>query len=321
MTVQKPFVTVCVASYNRVYIIEECIEALLLQSYPKDRYEVVVVDNNSSDGTVELLIERFKSEIDAKFVKIKALEMNTGSSGSYIHGLEASNPNWDYFLKMDEDLILQRSCLLAMVNCAVAHSDTGMVGGKVLLYKYRDTFHGIGSYLRPYFAIAKGIGVNKTDNGQYNVERSLEGLNGCMILISRKLKDKVGWFDKDYFLYYDDHDLMIRSLRSGFRHYYTPDAVGYHDTKTSGPQKFSNTRWIYYSSRGAWMLFYKNYNFASFQGLLYILGIHVLYIRAFFFILLMNRRFSDRKKNLRALWRSYFDGLLRRRSGFVKVDV
>ena len=63
---KKPFVSVVVASYNRKYIINESIQSILSQNYPENSFEVIVVDNNSNDGTVSEIKKIFSREIDNK---------------------------------------------------------------------------------------------------------------------------------------------------------------------------------------------------------------------------------------------------------------
>lgn len=244
-----PFISVIVASYNRGDIIYKTIRALINQDYPNERYEVIVVDNNSSDNSVEIIRSNFKNEIESNFLKLLSLDYNSGSAGTYNEALELIASEWKYILKMDEDLIVDTNCISSLASIAVSKPNGVIFGGKVFLYQARNTFHAVGSKLSPRYAIAKGIGVNEIDHGQYDKEMKLDGLNGCMILISRTLKEKIGWFDKDYFLYYDDHDLMYKSLRHGYEHWYTPHAVGYHDTSTASSLKYSKPQWLYYSSR------------------------------------------------------------------------
>ena len=81
---KKPFVSIVVASYNRKYIINESIQSILSQNYP----EVIVVDNNSNDGTVSEIKKIFSREIDNKKIKLLDLKLNSGSSGSYIEALK-----------------------------------------------------------------------------------------------------------------------------------------------------------------------------------------------------------------------------------------
>ena len=208
---ERPFISVVVASYNRKYIINETISSLLKQNYDQKKFEIVLVDNNSSDGTINEVRDKFKKEIDSLRLKLVPLKYNSGSSGSYSEALPYLKDNWSYILKMDEDLVLDPDCLSSLVEEAEKSDSYGIVGGKVYFYKDREKLHAIGSKLSHCFAIAKGIGVNEIDEGQYDDPVSLDALNGCMILISRSILKEVGWFDTDYFLYYDDHDLMFKS--------------------------------------------------------------------------------------------------------------
>lgn len=307
-----------VGSYNRAYIIEETIKALIYQDYPKDCYEIILVDNMSTDNSIEIVNKCFKNQISSGRLKILPLIENSGSAGTYNHALNLTNRDWDYFLKMDEDLVLDNHCLSALVDCAERHPDAGMVGGKVYFYKQRNFFHAVGSKLRPFFAIARGIGVNEYDNGQFNKEKIFEGLNGCMTLISRNLNRKIGWFDADYFLYYDDHDLMLRSLRAGFKHYFTPEAVGYHDTSTGSSQKYVNPNWLYYSIRGSWMFFHKNYSLFTEHGILFLMGIQVKFLLSIIMIIRLCEKI-ERKMNILIAIKGYRDGLFKKTVGKARI--
>ena len=74
---KKPFVSIVVASYNRKYIINESIQSILSQNYPEDSFEVIVVDNNSNDGTVSEIKKIFSREIDNKKIKLLDLKLNS----------------------------------------------------------------------------------------------------------------------------------------------------------------------------------------------------------------------------------------------------
>ena len=113
---KKPFVSVVVASYNRKYIINESIQSILSQNYPENSFEVIVVDNNSNDGTVSEIKKIFSREIDNKKIKLLDLKLNSGSSGSYIEALKVIREDWKYMLKMDEDVVLDKDCVAELVN-------------------------------------------------------------------------------------------------------------------------------------------------------------------------------------------------------------
>ena len=255
----KPFVTVVVASYNRKYIINESIQSILSQDYPAEYFEVIVVDNNSTDGTVSEIKGLFSTDIERGRLKLLDLKLNSGSSGSYIEALKVINKNWKYMLKMDEDVILDKKCISELVKEAEKSEKNTFVGGKVFYFQDKEKLHAIGADLKSYYAIAKGIGVNEENHEKFSSPRTLDALNGCMVLISKKVLDEIGWFDKDYFLYYDDHDLMFRSKKKGNIHRFTPEAIGYHDTKTGSKNKYANKQWLYYSTRGSLLFLRKNF--------------------------------------------------------------
>ena len=100
MKEKLPFVSVVIASFNRKYIIEESISSALNQDYPKEDFEVIVVDNNSTDGTVNEVLNVFPKEIKEGKLKLVPLTYNSGSSGSYVEALFHLNPKWQYLLKM-----------------------------------------------------------------------------------------------------------------------------------------------------------------------------------------------------------------------------
>ena len=128
---KKPFVSVVVASYNRKYIINESIQSILSQNYPEGLFEVIVVDNNSNDGTVSEIKKIFSKEIDKKKLKLLDLKLNSGSSGSYIEALKLIHKDWKYMLKMDEDVVLDKNCVAELVNEAEKSEKYTFVGGKV----------------------------------------------------------------------------------------------------------------------------------------------------------------------------------------------
>ena len=315
---KKPFVSVVVASYNRKYIINESIQSILSQNYPENSFEVIVVDNNSNDGTVSEIKKIFSREIDNKKIKLLDLKLNSGSSGSYIEALKVIHEDWKYMLKMDEDVVLDKDCVAELVNEAEKSEKHTFVGGKVFYFQNKNTLHAIGADLKPYYAIAKGIGVNETNHEKFSEARTLDALNGCMVLISRKIEKEIGWFDKDYFLYYDDHDLMYRSIKAKNIHRFTPKAIGYHDTKTGSKNKYANKQWLYYSTRGSLLFLKKNFKSLSVGWFLYLLA-HNLKFTAGLFFLFFHSNYHNFLINLRYFFKGYLHGI-QGKKGFYDIN-
>ena len=313
-----PYISIVIASYNRNAITQESIISALNQDYPNNFFEVLIVDNNSFDGTVEEIKNNFSDYIKSEKLKVIPLKYNSGSSGSYVECLRHMTKGWNYMLKMDEDVILDSSCLKNMVKVASEDPSISMVGGKVFYKRYPEVIQAIGSKLRPYYAIAKGIGTNDSTRGAFNEQLDLDGLNGCMVLISKKIYDTIGWFDTDYFLYYDDHDLMYKSLNYGYRHVYTPHAVGYHDTGTGSKKKYSQRLWLYYSTRGSLLFLRKNFKLNSLGFWIYFLVHNIKFCAGLFFIF-QHTLAADIFRNLKIYFLSYKHGL-QGRGGYFDID-
>lgn len=312
------FTSIIVASYNRSDIICECVDALIAQDCEPETFEIIVVDNNSSDNTVELIQQTFPELLQSKKLKLLALDYNSGSSGSYVQALSAINPDWDFVLKMDEDMVLDSSCLREMVLTATQNNKVGMVGGKCFFYKEPEKLQTIGARFKTYFTIARSIGKNDLNHSAFDKECLIDGVSGSMFLISRQIFNEVGWFDEDYFLYYDDHDLMYKGLQAGFFNYFTPKAIGYHDTSTADFGKFRNPQWLYYSSRGGWFFLKKNFSSASLNYMIYLLSYCAKSLLILLLILL--GRTGSLIISLRAFAAGHKHGILSSNKGYFDIN-
>ena len=112
-----PFVSICVSSYNRGDIIEKCIHSLIELNYENENYEIIIIDNNSQDKTCEIINNLIKKN-KVNFLNLKLVDSsdNLGSSGSFIEALKFVNTSWNFILKMDEDVILDKNCLIEMIK-------------------------------------------------------------------------------------------------------------------------------------------------------------------------------------------------------------
>lgn len=299
-----PFVSIIVTSYNRSDILVDSLSSLVNLDYDKDFYEIIFFDNNSLDHT-NSIVKKIKIENPTTNLHIINNNKNYGSSGSYKRAIKYTNKKWDYVLKIDEDVILEKTTLSKLVNVSEKAAIKGFVGGKIKYYNNKNLIQATGSYLRSYFAIAKGININKfdiKDKDNLNVNY-VEGVNGCMALIPREIFNNVGWFDDSYFLYYDDHEIMYRANKKGYLHYYEPKAIAYHATKTGSKLKYSNKIWLYYSSRGSLIFLKRNFSYSELNFYIYLLSTNIKFLVGIFYII-----FVSSKKNILSNIYNYFLG-------------
>jgi GT2 family glycosyltransferase len=215
-------VTIIVVTWNSRDVIGRCISSIRESGYSP--LEVILVDNASSDGTVEYVEKNFKEVITIKNTR------NAGFSFANNQGIKMSRG--EYILFLNPDAALKPDFLDILIKQMDKDLTIGVCGGKI----YKDegekildstgisfSFFKIGPYDR---------GEGKMDTGQYNSSEFVSGITcACALYRRRCLEDvKIGneYFDETYFAYYEDVDLAWRAREKGWRCLYVPEAIAYH---------------------------------------------------------------------------------------------
>lgn len=301
-----PFVSIIMPNFNGGDFVIKAIESILNLDYPDDRFELVIIDNGSSDNSRQDIKREFTSRFNSNKLRLIGLDSNVGAPAALNTGINNANKDYDYILKLDNDIILERNSLIELVRCGESSSLIGMIGGKVFYFSDKRRLHLIGSRLSPFYGGALGIGKYKLDNNQYNKNLELDGVNGCMMLVKRELIDRVGLMDEKYFLYFDDIDWGLRAMRSGFKSVYCHNAVAYHNT--SLPHKrFQNKNWLYYAIYNSFYFMKKNYS--GFNRFIFFIATNM---RILYYILgvLVNNNIFRQKELLKTIFSAYGNGIV-----------
>jgi len=237
----------------------KAIDSVFDSDYPKEAFEVLVVDNNSSDNSRKLIKDKYNFCMDSGKLKLIELESNLGAPAAYNTGIKNAQKSYDYIVKMDNDLILDKNCLTELIKCAESDDSIGIVGGKVFYYSDRQRLHLIGSRLSPFYGGGLGIGKYELDSDRYNRNLELDAVNGCMMLVKRPLIDKIGLMDEKYFLYFDDIDWSLRARKGGFKSVYCCKALAFHNTQEPC-KRFQSERWLHYAIYNGFYFMKKNYS-------------------------------------------------------------
>jgi GT2 family glycosyltransferase len=209
--------SVIVLAWNGAAYLEPCLLAVLAQDYAD--FEVIVVDNASTDGSAELVAERFPE------VRLIRNAHNLGFSGGNNVGLQAATG--DVMVVLNQDTVVQPGWLAALVG-AFEDPAVGLAGCKIL-YPDGKTIQHAGGYLLWPIAEGKHYGIGELDRGQYDQAREVEYLTGAAMAIRRTVFERVGGFDEQFFPgYYEDGDLCLRARQAGFKVVYWPTAVVHH---------------------------------------------------------------------------------------------
>jgi len=201
---KESLVSILVVTWNRCEDLQRCLESALKQTYVP--YEIVVVDNASSDGTVDMLREKYPS------VRLIQLNENIGCPSARNVGIKECSTKYVYCL--DDDGWLSDNAIELSVNFAEEKSDSAVVMSKIAV----------------------------VDNGSVIKER-YEGLSepvqipqfvGCCVLMNRERFLAAGSFPDDFFRQREEEDFSLRALDRGYKCYFLPESVMYHEPSPIG---------------------------------------------------------------------------------------
>lgn len=244
-------IAIVLVNYNGKEYNEECIKSIFNSSYTN--IEVIVVDNDSRDGSPELLREEFGDKITL----IMAGE-NLGFSGANNIGIKkALEDGCDYIVLLNNDTLIDKDLISNMLK-ASKEENNAVISPKIYYYDNKDIIWSAGADMKWKKGVTAQRGINKNDDGSYNKREEVEFGTGCCLLIPSEVIKKVGYLQDDYFLYYEDTDYCMRIREKGFKIVYEPTAVLYHKESASTGGSLSSL-YIYYNTRNR-LLFNNRFN-------------------------------------------------------------
>jgi GT2 family glycosyltransferase len=241
-----PSVCIVIPNWNGAEYLAGCLESLRRQSY-RD-FEVVVVDNGSSDGSVALIEERFPE------VALISLEENKGFGAAM--NIAIRKQKAAYIACLNNDTEADPGWLAELVACLEGHPRAAAATSKLLDLNERGRIDDCGDILTKYFrAYARGRG--EADAGQFDDEERVFGASGGASLWRREIVCELGYFDEDLFAYYEDVDLSFRANLAGYECWYAPKAIVFH--AGGGTSRRQASEFAYYHAvRNRWSMIVKN---------------------------------------------------------------
>ncbi len=246
-------ISVILVNYNSAKDTIECLKSLSILNDIGQK--IVVVDNHSSDDSLEVL-ERARREFE--FTLIKAPDNNGFSAGNNI-GIEyAKSINSDYFVLLNNDTVVEHDFLEKLVNGFKASPNCGITTSRILYFSNPEKVWYAGGALN--------MRTSRTEHFHYNCKDTTEDMkpmrvsfaSGCCMCISREVIDEVGMLDEDFFLYEEDTEFCHRIQEYGFSIWYIPDSVIYH--KVSSSTGVGSATSQYYTIRNKYKMILKCYH-------------------------------------------------------------
>jgi GT2 family glycosyltransferase len=218
--VPSPAVSVIVVNWNRQDLLRACLQSLQQQIF-RD-FELIVVDNGSTDGSLELLR-------GAEFQHVRVIEnaVNRGFCAANNQGIAAAQGQFVALLNNDAEA--EPRWLGELLGAIDAKPGVGMAASKILTWEDRGVIDKAGHLIYPD-GQNRGRGTGEPDRGQYDRIEEAAWPDGCAALYRRPMLLQIGGFDEDFFAYADDAELGLRARIAGWGCLYVPGAVVYHHT-------------------------------------------------------------------------------------------
>lgn len=215
--------SVIIVNYNSKPLIEQCIISVK-KALHEIQGEIIVVDNNSTDGSKEYLPQHFDN------VKFMANARNLGFAKACNQGFKISTGK--YVLFLNPDTIIPENSLSQCISFFETHSDAGAIGVRMINGDGKFLKESKRGYPSPSVSFYKLFGLaaifprSKTFAKYYQghlAEKeisSVEVLSGAFMMVRRDVFEKLNGFDEDFFMYGEDIDLSLRISKAGYKNYY-----------------------------------------------------------------------------------------------------
>ncbi len=251
--------SVIIVNYNVKLYLEQCLRSVE-KAAKTIQYEIIVTDNNSSDGSIEYLRTRFPKVV---FIENKD---NVGFAKANNQAIRIAKG--EYVLLLNPDTIVAESTLLDCISFMDSHPDAGATGVRQLKADGSFALESRRGIPTPFTAFCKMTGLCKLFPksrvfGKYymryldvNEPNEIEAMSGAFMFIRRSTLDESGLLDEDFFMYGEDIDLSYRLLKTGKKNYYLPTNILHYKGESTEKTSY---RYIYVFYEAMLIFFRKHY--------------------------------------------------------------
>lgn len=258
--------SVVLVCWNNKAYLAPCLKSLY-EGGLKSSFDVVVVDNGSTDGSQQMLAEKYPD------VKLIQNEGNLGLGKASNQGIEVTNGR--HVLLLNNDTLVNGSALDLLVEYLDAHSEAGAAAGKLLNPdgSFQSGFAPFSTLLEEFLIvthIGEMIWSGYPSHGDSNEIKTTGWMSSACLLVRRAALDQIGLLDESYFIYGDETDLQYRLNKAGWKVFFLPESTIIHFGGRS-MDRWKRRKMVY---RGKLLFYKKNYSFIS-----------TLFLRILFFVM------------------------------------
>ena len=244
-----PKVCVVVVNWNKKDYVLKLLEALRHINY--DNYDIVIVDNASTDGSAEVIKRKFPEVI------LIQNEENLGGTGGFNTGMRYALKKGDYkyIWWLDNDAMVEKDTLVELLKVIEADEKIGIAGSMILNPEKKEYVVELGGFVNWELGIWKPNLRNKLVAEIEDEVVEVGYVAACSAIVKTDVLKKIGIMDERMFLHWDDIDLCLRCKRAGYKVVATKNSVIYHGVEKSIPPVF-----LYYDTRNALICMSKHLN-------------------------------------------------------------
>lgn len=270
---KQPLVSIVNVTWNGKEFLKKYLPSFNNLNYPN--YEVIIVDNASSDGSVDF--------VKKEYPEFKIIENQTNLGTAQGSNVAIEKARGKYIFWVSNDMELDAYILDHLVAVCESDANIGICTVKMLRLKdekHTDEIDSLGADL-DIFGFPASRGINQKDIGQYNHSKEVFFSFGGAMFIRKKLLSLVGSFDPDYLTLADDIDLSWRVHLAGFKVVVEPKAYLYHRVSATLSKTHNRAQKRYLSERNTLRTLLKNYSlgylFFILPGYLLVLLLEIIF--------------------------------------------
>jgi len=267
--------SIIIVSWNVKGELIDCLRSIE-ENGPDVQFEIIVVDNASSDGTTEAVKKNFLN------VTVIGNSENKGFAAANNQAIKIARG--EYLLLLNPDTIVHKNAIDLMIKALDTEPQAGACGPKILdaegeycpsighLPTFRSTaYHW--TFLR-YFGIFRNHYKKLKETGNsYDKKTGVEQLSGSVLLVRKSVMEKIDSFDENFFMYYEDVDLCLRIRNAGWKILFVPEAVITHLGGKSSEQISAKKKYLLCSSAHYFFRKHRGKFSALLFGLFFKLGV------------------------------------------------
>jgi GT2 family glycosyltransferase len=279
---KKIYLSIIIVSWNTKDLLVQCIESIIKTTF-KVNFEIIVVDNNSSDNSVEYVKNNFPD------VQLICLDNNYGFAKANNIGIKASKGN--YISLINSDIIVLDNCIDNLINHLEINSDIGLIGPKILNanYSFQATCRRFPNLIN---TLSQSFGLNyffhNTDfylrEKDLTETKEVEALTGCFWIVRKEAFEQIGTLDEHFFFYGEDVDWCKHLSETTWKTVYFPYSKAIH---LGGASSSLQPLKYYIELQKAKLKFWTKYNGKiSTYIFIFFMSIHEI-LRLFYWIFIM----------------------------------